>query len=30
MTEGRVDADDAIGAGPCIHMPGVASDEAAR
>jgi hypothetical protein len=29
MTEGRVDH-DAIGAGPCIHMPGVASDEAAR
>jgi hypothetical protein len=31
MTEGRVlEEDDAIGAGLCVHMPGVASDEAAR
>jgi hypothetical protein len=30
-TEGRVlDEDDAIGAGPCVHMPGVASGGAAR
>jgi iron-sulfur cluster repair protein YtfE (RIC family) len=31
MTEGRVlEEDDAIGAGLCVHMPGVASDGAAR
>jgi len=30
-TEERVlDEGDAIGAGPCVHMPGVASNEAAR